>query len=232
MSLVERIEHAGPKKLLAIEGGGVRCVLALEVLQRIEDLFKAKSGKADFRLADYFDYIAGTSTGGLIAAGLSIGMSVGEILAFYQDASAQMLVKADLLRRLRYEYKSEPLAAKLKEVFDIDTTLSSEKLRTLLLLVMRQRDHRLALAGLQQSLRQVQRWRTARLQPQIPALAAGAREHRGPHLLPARGHRAAEYRPCWRAGVHFCRRRRDHVQQSGFPDVLDGDARPLLGAKA
>ena len=98
MTLIERSEREGQKKLLAIDGGGIRGVLALEVLQRIEDLLKAKSGRGDFRLADYFDYIAGTSTG-IIAAGLSIGMSVGEILTFYQDAGAQMFVKANLLRR-------------------------------------------------------------------------------------------------------------------------------------
>jgi len=137
MSLVERIEREGPKKLLAIDGGGIRGVLALEVLQKIEDLLKTKSGRSDFRLADYFDYIAGTSTGGIIAAGLSIGMSVGEILEFYQEAGAQMFVKANLLRRLRYKFEDEPLAKKLKEVFAINTTLGSEKLQTLLLLVMR-----------------------------------------------------------------------------------------------
>ena len=137
MSLMERIEREGPKKLLAVDGGGIRGVLALEVLQGIEDLLKAKSGRADFRLAKYFDYIAGTSTGGIIAAGLSIGMSVGEILKFYQEAGAQMFVKANLLRRLRYKFEDEPLAEKLREVFASDTTLGSEKLQTLLLLVMR-----------------------------------------------------------------------------------------------
>jgi hypothetical protein len=137
MTLTARIERDGPKKLLAIDGGGIRGVLALEVLQRIEDLLKANSGNPDFRLADYFDYIAGTSTGGIIAAGLSIGMSVGEILAFYQEAGGQMFVKANLLRRLRYKFEDEPLAAKLRDVFAPDTTLGSEKLRTLLLLVMR-----------------------------------------------------------------------------------------------
>src|SRR5271167_595748 len=101
MALTERIERAGPKKLLAIDGGGIRGVLALEVLQKIENLLKAKSGRADFRLADYFDYIAGTSTGGIIAAGIAIGMSISEILAFYREAGAQMFVKANLLRRLR-----------------------------------------------------------------------------------------------------------------------------------
>jgi uncharacterized protein len=145
MSLIER---AGPKKMLAIDGGGIRGLLALEILQRIEDLLRARSGKADFRLADYFDYIAGTSTGGIIAAGLSVGMSVKEILEFYQEAGAQMFVKARLVQRLRYKFEDEPLAEKLKEVFGIDTTLDSEKLQTLLLLVA-QRDNRLALADLQ-----------------------------------------------------------------------------------
>jgi patatin-like phospholipase/acyl hydrolase len=122
--------------LLAIDGGGIRGVLALELLQRIEDLLSAQSGEADFRLADYFDYIAGTSTGGIIAAGLSIGKSVREILAFYEEAGAQMFIKANLLSRLRYKFEDEPLAGKLKEVFEQET-LGSEKLQTLLLLVMR-----------------------------------------------------------------------------------------------
>jgi len=137
MNLIARIGQEGPKKLLAIDGGGIRGVFALEILQKIEDMLKSKSGRADFRLADYFDYIAGTSTGGIIAAGLSIGMSVEEILAFYQEAGGQMFVKANLLRRLRYKFEDEPLAAQLKQVFEAGTTLGSEELRTLLLLVMR-----------------------------------------------------------------------------------------------
>jgi hypothetical protein len=137
MSLIARIEQEGAKKLLAIDGGGIRGVLALEVLQRIENLLKSKSGCGDFVLSDYFDYIAGTSTGGIIAAGLSIGMPVKDILGFYQDAGGQMFVKANLLRRLRYKFEDEPLATQLKKVFKADTTLGSEKLRTLLLLVMR-----------------------------------------------------------------------------------------------
>jgi hypothetical protein len=137
MTLSERIERPAPKKLLAIDGGGIRGVLALEVLKTIEDLLKAQSKNPAFRLAHYFDYIAGTSTGGIIAAGLSIGMSVGEILAFYVEAGAQMFVKANLLRRLRYKFEDEPLAQQLRKVFGKDTTLGSERLQTLLLLVMR-----------------------------------------------------------------------------------------------
>src|SRR5207245_7075901 len=48
-----------------------------------------------------------------------------------------MFVKANLLRRLRYKFEAEPLAEKLRDVFGASTTLGSENLRTLLLLVMR-----------------------------------------------------------------------------------------------
>src|SRR5262245_23412305 len=138
MTLHDRIERAGTRKLLAIDGGGIRGVLSLEVLQRVETILKEQNGGGDdFRLADYFDYIAGTSTGGIIAAGLSIGLSVEEVLRFYTESGAQMFVKANLLRRLRYKFEDEPLAQQLKTVFGADTKLGSDKLKTLLLLVMR-----------------------------------------------------------------------------------------------
>jgi uncharacterized protein len=138
MSLNERILAQGPKRLLAIDGGGIRGVLSLGILAKLEALLKAQSRDRDnFRLSHYFDYIAGTSTGGIIAAGLAIGMSVGEIVTFYRDAGAQMFKKASLLHRLRFSYKSEPLAEMLKKVFGADTTFGSDKIQTLLMLVMR-----------------------------------------------------------------------------------------------
>jgi hypothetical protein len=133
----DRIQCKGPKKLLAIDGGGIRGVLSLEVLRKIEDILKEQSGDNGFRLAHFFDYIAGTSTGGIIAAGLSIGMSVQQILRLYVEAGEQMFVKGNLLRRLRYKFEDEPLARELKKVFGSDTTLGSDELQTLLLLVMR-----------------------------------------------------------------------------------------------
>ncbi|MGO7658248.1 patatin-like phospholipase family protein [Rhizobium ruizarguesonis] len=137
MSLIERITRPGPKRLLAIDGGGIRGVLALEILQRMEELLRSDGRDQGFRLAHYFDYIAGTSTGGIIAAGLSMGMSVKEILDFYEECGAQMFVRAHILERLRYKFESEPLALKLKEVFGKDTGFGSDRLQTLLLLVMR-----------------------------------------------------------------------------------------------
>jgi uncharacterized protein len=137
MPRVDRITQPASKRLLAIDGGGIRGVLALGILRRIEALLKAQSGRDNFRLSQYFDYIAGTSTGGIIAAGLSIGKSVDEILRFYKEAGAQMFVKTDLLHRLRHKFESEPLAEKLKEVFGHSTKFGSDEVQTLLLLVMR-----------------------------------------------------------------------------------------------
>jgi patatin-like phospholipase/acyl hydrolase len=49
----------------------------------------------------------------------------------------QCFEKAFILRRLKHLYKSEPLTEKLKEVFGADTTLDSDKLKCLLLVVTR-----------------------------------------------------------------------------------------------
>ena len=95
--LVERITAPGQKRLLAIDGGGIRGVLALEILARIEEVLG--KGRPEFRLSQYFDYIAGTSTGAIIAAGLARGMKAAEITAFYLDAGAHAVgIGSPLLR--------------------------------------------------------------------------------------------------------------------------------------
>jgi hypothetical protein len=137
VDLKARMARPGPKKLLALDGGGIRGVLSLQILAEIEKLLIARSGRADYRLADYFDYVAGTSTGGIIAAGIAVGMRVQEILDFYLNNGAAMFDKAGILSRLKFKFESEPLAEKLREAFGATTTLGAPELETLLLLVMR-----------------------------------------------------------------------------------------------
>jgi len=137
MDLKARLARRGPRKLLAIDGGGIRGVLSLKILEQIEQLLIKESNRADYRLADYFDYVAGTSTGGIIAAGIALGMSVMEILDFYLNNGAAMFDKAGIIRRVQYQYKSEPLALQLQQVFGATTTLAAPEVETLLLLVMR-----------------------------------------------------------------------------------------------
>jgi uncharacterized protein len=127
-----------PRKLLALDGGGIRGVLTLQVLIRMEDILREKSGQGEnFRLCNFFDYIGGTSTGAIIAAGLAIGKSARWLSDFYQEVGPAMFEKSFILYRLKHLYESEPLAAKLKEVFGAEADLTSEKLKCLLLVVTR-----------------------------------------------------------------------------------------------
>ena len=64
----------GPKRILALSGGGVRGAISVAFLKRIEEMLDAKAGKP-VRLGDYFDLIGGTSTGALIAQRQGAGLS-------------------------------------------------------------------------------------------------------------------------------------------------------------
>lgn len=138
MSLAEKMQPKLQKKFLALDGGGIRGILTVEILAKIESLLRDKLGKDErFVLADYFDFIAGTSTGGIIAACLSSGMSVARIRRFYLENGKEMFDKASLLQRFRHKFQDDKLSLRLQQEFGPDTTLGSEKLRTLLMLVMR-----------------------------------------------------------------------------------------------
>ncbi len=138
MSYRDKLNKIGPRKLLALDGGGIRGVITLEVLAEIERQLEKKLGRGnDFVLADYFDYIAGTSTGAIIAACLSLGLRVSDVLGFYIESGPLMFSKARLFRRFWYKYDSTPLAKMLQRKFGADTEFGSEKLKTLLMLVLR-----------------------------------------------------------------------------------------------
>jgi hypothetical protein len=136
--LAARYETARPRRILTLDGGGIRGILTLHVLAEIEKQLAAMSANPEaFRLCDFFDYIAGTSTGAIIAAGLARGMSTEELIAFYMAIGPQMFQKDLLLRRLQHIYKADPLAAQLKGAFGVDTCLYPEDLKCLLLMVTR-----------------------------------------------------------------------------------------------
>lgn len=144
MSIQGKEHKTGPRKLLALDGGGIRGIMALEVLARIESELQNKMERDDeFVLADYFDYIAGTSTGAIIATCLSLGMRVVEIRDFYIESGPAMFDKTNLIRRyVHNKFHDEKLAKKLQDVISQRTgepqaTLGSQALRTYLLLILR-----------------------------------------------------------------------------------------------
>ena len=175
---------AKPRRLLALDGGGIRGVMSLEILRKMEQDLAAATGKgASFRLGDFFDYIGGTSTGAIIAAGLAMGKSVQELIDFYIDAGPLMFEKSSLIGRLRSFYQADPLRNKLNSVFG-ERTLGR---RPAFAAVGRHAkcNDGFAVARLQQSLCPVQRSHAQRLQSADSAVAAGAGEHRRTRLFPA-----------------------------------------------
>lgn len=131
-------KRPGQRRLLALDGGGIRGLITLGILEKMEmDLRRILKKDARFRLADYFDFIGGTSTGAILATGLSLGLSTAELTKFYLEAGPLMFKKEELLDRLWSKFKSDPLEGKLKDILGKNTELGSSKLKTLLLLVMR-----------------------------------------------------------------------------------------------
>lgn len=143
-----RYEVVRPRKMLALDGGGIRGLISLGILKHLEESLATVSGPGNaFRLCDFFDYIAGTSTGAIIAAGLARGMSVQELIKFYEESGRDMFEKSRLDKRLVSFYTADPLRKRLQEVFNTDDgsygpnipdkDLSPNNLRCLLLVVTR-----------------------------------------------------------------------------------------------
>jgi predicted acylesterase/phospholipase RssA len=148
-ALRSRYEIVKPRKMLALDGGGIRGLISLGILSRLEELLAGISGRGSaFRLSDFFDYIAGTSTGAILAAGLARGMSVDQLITFYKNSGRDMFEKSRLARRLVSFYSADPLREQLRKVFNTnqkgaydpkapDTNLTPDNLRCLLLVVTR-----------------------------------------------------------------------------------------------
>jgi hypothetical protein len=131
-SLRGRYEQDRPHRMLALDGGGIRGLVTLGILEKIEKLVVQKTGR---KLCEYFDYIAGTSTGAIIAAGLSRGMTTADLIDFYKSSGKQMFEPSRLIERVKYFYTADPLKAQLQQVFGHDTNLEPDNLKCLLLVV-------------------------------------------------------------------------------------------------
>jgi hypothetical protein len=131
-SLLERYKDDRPRRMLALDGGGIRGLITLGILQKIEAMIKKKTGQA---LCEFFDYIGGTSTGAIIAASLSRGMTTADLIKFYKDYGREMFDPSALLERYKYLHTADPLIRQLQQVFGATTTLDPDNMKCLLLVV-------------------------------------------------------------------------------------------------
>ncbi|WAM19969.1 patatin-like phospholipase family protein [Rhodococcus sp. JS3073] len=125
----------GPKRLLALDGGGIRGTLTLEILRSIETELREHRG-CNLVLSDYFDYIGGTSTGAIIAAALARGKSVGEIQDRYETLGSKVFKRRLFPMWLRSIYRDSRLTSELDDFFGAGLTLGDPEFRSLLLVVL------------------------------------------------------------------------------------------------
>ena len=139
MSIATKLNHQGPHRLLALDGGGIRGVIAIELLAKIEKLLRERERNPNLVLADYFDYVAGTSTGAIIAAAISLGRSMDEIRTFYHEDGPKMFTQLKWYdpRILWARFTATYLTERLKSVFGERIKLGSPDLKTLLLVILK-----------------------------------------------------------------------------------------------
>lgn len=131
----------GSKRILALDGGGIRGILTLEYLEVMESEFRRRFNQPDFLLCDYFDLIGGTSTGSIIAAGLACGLTVEQLKKLYTSIGTDVF-QAEFWRRglLAPKFKSGPLQEALDAQLGADTTLDSDRIRTGLMIMTKRLD--------------------------------------------------------------------------------------------
>ncbi len=142
MTLLQRLSESGAKRILALDGGGIRGALSLGYLKRIEDILRAKHNDPNLVLSDYFDLIGGTSTGAIIAAALAIGIDVNSIRALYQRLGGVVFDQQNILGGFLWpKFSNTNLERELTTVFG-DMELGSDKIKTGLCIVTKRADTR------------------------------------------------------------------------------------------
>jgi len=98
---IRRCFVSSARRILAIDGGGIKGALPIGFLARVEEV----TGE---RIVDHFDFIAGTSTGGIIAIGLGLGLPASDVLAFYRNDGAEVF--GDIATAARARWRDRLLA--------------------------------------------------------------------------------------------------------------------------
>ena len=96
-------------KILAIDGGGIRGLYSASILNCFEKQYGS--------IIDYFDLIAGTSTGGLLALALGAGKNTGTIVDFYKNDGPKIFPSRNTFIRLSRSLRHIFFSSKYSDVF-------------------------------------------------------------------------------------------------------------------
>lgn len=138
--VLERLTRPGPRRVLAIDAGGGRVLLALGQLAEIERRLALRSGSDQFRLCDYYDLICGVSVGAVAAAALAQGATAAEAAELMLSACAALAAEDEAARgQARTSHDPNAFAAVLASKWG-DMRLGDPTIRTGLAMVLRRFD--------------------------------------------------------------------------------------------
>jgi len=136
----QRLTDPGPKRILALDGGGTRGIVTIAFLEEIERQLAEATGRgSDFRLCEYFDLIGGTSVGSMLATMLAIGDSVAEIRERFLKWAPEIFTGRDTLIGIK-RFDARQLVNRVRGVVGADTQLDTDKLKTGLAIVAKRVD--------------------------------------------------------------------------------------------
>lgn len=110
-------------QILALDGGGLRGIFSAAILAALEEDLQTS-------IVDHFDLIAGTSTGGIIALALGLGLRPREIVDFYVQLGPRVfgtLAVGKARQVLTAKHRPNSLREALTEVFGERTFGESAK---------------------------------------------------------------------------------------------------------
>ena len=134
----EHLFGSGPKRILALDGGGVRGVISLAYLERLEAILRQRFGPKTV-LADYFDLIGGASTGAIIATGLALGLPVERLIATYLGLAEKGFRRSSRFAFLAPKFQAGPLVEQIRAQVG-DATLGSPQVKTGLAIIAKRID--------------------------------------------------------------------------------------------
>lgn len=104
--------------ILSIDGGGIRGVFPAKILTEIEAKLKA-DGHERWQIHERFDLICGTSTGGILAIALALGVPAKELHELYlEKANIIFGKKKGFFKQLRYaSYERDELEALIRSKY-------------------------------------------------------------------------------------------------------------------
>ncbi|MDE0272539.1 MAG: CBASS cGAMP-activated phospholipase [Gammaproteobacteria bacterium] len=121
---VSKPRTGGARRVLSIDGGGLKGVMPASFLAEIE-------GSTGLRIVDHFDLVVGTSTGGIIALGIGLRLPCEAIVNFYRQHGPRVFgqahggwLRSELGSHWRWcrglvtnKHSGEPLRKALEDVF-------------------------------------------------------------------------------------------------------------------